>query len=189
MNYFTLYFLNGDRRVVKGESIEQAFTNGGYGNGAIRTLDWYDNGVTDSHTFEGKGIWVKKQSLKLSEKDFNKENTPENIQNLMLKLKTHGCIEVSFDNKDILYIQDSYSQFSIGTVRVLTIVFGEYFPYPYHEDSDSTEHWMASQSEYFDPANPETAIRAFLARINSSPFESSGFPNADLKMLYATQEI
>lgn len=188
MNYFTLYWLNGDRKVVKGETIEQAFTIAGYGNGAIRAMDWYDNGITNSHYFFG-GQWVKKTLLALTVQEFNKEATPENVQDIVNKLRRHDCIQLSFENKDILNIQDEIRHTGHDYVRVIQVGFCEYFPYPYCEDSNQTEHWMYSNTEFFDPAEPEIAVHAFLQRLNSNAaFESSSYKNVDLKMLASSQK-
>ena len=38
---FILYWLDGKEETVKGRSIREAFTNAGYGAGALRALDYY----------------------------------------------------------------------------------------------------------------------------------------------------
>ena len=50
---FTLYWLDGKRKVVTGETIEQAFTKAGYGAGAMPALDFYMDG--DNHNY----VWNK----------------------------------------------------------------------------------------------------------------------------------
>ncbi len=40
MNY-VLYWRSGTHELVEGETIEDAFTNAGYGAGAVRALDFY----------------------------------------------------------------------------------------------------------------------------------------------------
>ena len=42
MKTFRLHWLNGDTEKIKGESISDAFTKAGYGSGALRALDWYE---------------------------------------------------------------------------------------------------------------------------------------------------
>ena len=189
VNYFTLYWLDGSRTVIKGPTVEEAFTIAGYGAGAIHAIDWYDNGVTDTHNFVGKNQWVKKEPLKVKFSEFNIESTPENIQDLCNKLKQHSYIEVQFENQDVLSIQDRYSHFVYGWTRIIEVVFGEYFPYPYHEETEKGDHWMSSNSEYFDPSKPEQAIQAFLERLNKQPFETSGYQTADVKMLAIAQAL
>ena len=56
---FTLYWRDGSRNVVKGKSIEDAFTQAGYGGGAIAALDWYDAGVTETHWYNKEKHEIK----------------------------------------------------------------------------------------------------------------------------------
>lgn len=58
-NKYTLYWLTGKKEVVNGNSISDAMTNSGYGAGAIRALDFYENGVDDSYEWEDHE-WVKR---------------------------------------------------------------------------------------------------------------------------------
>lgn len=44
MKVFTLFWLNGKSELVKGTDPADAFTRGGYGNGALSALDFYGNG-------------------------------------------------------------------------------------------------------------------------------------------------
>lgn len=39
---FKLHWLHGDTEVIKGNTIAEAFMLAGYGGGAIRALDWYE---------------------------------------------------------------------------------------------------------------------------------------------------
>lgn len=51
MNTFTLYWRGGKRQVVTGDTIDAAFTNAGYGNGAMRALDFYASGDDTKYTY------------------------------------------------------------------------------------------------------------------------------------------
>lgn len=53
---FTLYWLHGEKQVVKGTSIEDAFTRAGYGAGAIRAIDFYSNGNNTDYEYVN-GNW------------------------------------------------------------------------------------------------------------------------------------
>lgn len=50
-NKFTIYWLDGKRSVLEGDTIAKAFSGAGYSAGAVRAVDWYDNGETDTHTW------------------------------------------------------------------------------------------------------------------------------------------
>ena len=39
---FKLHWLHGDTEIIKGNTIAEAFMLAGYGGGAIRALDWYE---------------------------------------------------------------------------------------------------------------------------------------------------
>lgn len=57
-NKFTIYWLDGKREVVTGETIEDAFTKAGYGAGAARAIDFYANGEDTNYERIGKE-WVR----------------------------------------------------------------------------------------------------------------------------------
>ena len=42
MKTFKLYWLSGKTETIEGDSISDAFTHAGYGQGAVRALDWYE---------------------------------------------------------------------------------------------------------------------------------------------------
>lgn len=63
---FTLYWLDGKRQVITGESIEQAYTQAGYGAGAVRAVDFYIEG--DNHEYDWnkeKRSWDRKEPLEI----------------------------------------------------------------------------------------------------------------------------
>ena len=71
-NHYTLYWRNGDRNVVSGKTIVEAFTAAGYGAGAIHALDWYDEGVTEAHYYDKQmSTWVKYEPIHLHFNDVN----------------------------------------------------------------------------------------------------------------------
>lgn len=51
MNKYVLYWLTGKAEVVQGLDIASAMNNAGYGNGALRALDFYDNGEDITYTW------------------------------------------------------------------------------------------------------------------------------------------
>ena len=64
--YYTFYWLDGSISRLKGDNVEKAFGSA-YGGGAIKAVDWYEEGWVDSHFFvrikegELKRGWHKKQ--------------------------------------------------------------------------------------------------------------------------------
>lgn len=58
---FTFYWRDGKRSVLKGSTVENAFTRAGYDAGALPAVDWYDRGDTDTHTWDTDiKNWVKR---------------------------------------------------------------------------------------------------------------------------------
>jgi len=49
-NKYFLYWMDGNKEIVLGTSIEDAFTKAGYGAGALRALDFYS--TEDSHDYD-----------------------------------------------------------------------------------------------------------------------------------------
>ena len=44
MNEYVLFWLNGDKTVVHGTNVADAMNNAGFTSGAVRALDFYDEG-------------------------------------------------------------------------------------------------------------------------------------------------
>lgn len=58
---FTIYWKHGTKSFVEGPTIEQAFTNAGYGAGAVTAIDWYDHGETSTHDWSiEQKKWIRK---------------------------------------------------------------------------------------------------------------------------------
>jgi len=171
--YFTIYWLNGDYSVIQGESIEQAFTAAGYGAGAVKAVDWYDNGISQTHYYNKKcKEWVHYVPLEI---------TSEQIQTfdlvtLQTKFQQHKDIKVIFPSKDILILTRDTGIFAtIGIVSYISLAFGEYCQGSYSNPDDEGHHFMIHQSEYFYPTDEVTALEALLTRVKSlKPCVSSG---------------
>ena len=53
MKEFTLFWLTGNSEVIKGTDIADAFRRAGYGEGALRALDFYSAGnVANEHVWD-----------------------------------------------------------------------------------------------------------------------------------------
>lgn len=63
-NQFTIYWLDGRKSVIEGETVHQAFSAAGYGGGAVRAVDWYENGVNDDYVWNKETKqWDKKTPI------------------------------------------------------------------------------------------------------------------------------
>jgi len=61
MKKFTLYWLRGDKTLVEGKTISEAFSKAGYGNGAIPALDFYSEGHIDEYKYINHR-WTKNET-------------------------------------------------------------------------------------------------------------------------------
>lgn len=52
MKNFILYWLTGKTTTVTGNTIQEAMTNAGYGNGALRALDFYDEATEQTYIWD-----------------------------------------------------------------------------------------------------------------------------------------
>lgn len=52
MNTYTLFWLTGDREIVKGTDPADAMNRSGYGNGALRALDFFSRGDDKEYTWD-----------------------------------------------------------------------------------------------------------------------------------------
>lgn len=63
---FTVYWLDGKRQLITGDSIADAFTKAGYGNGALAAVDFYANGDDKEYTWDAdKRYWASNQTTEL----------------------------------------------------------------------------------------------------------------------------
>ena len=81
MEYFTLYWLDGTQNIIKGNDIESAF-NKNWSGGAAKALDFYNNGLVETHKFIPNVGWVEKQPLfifpsEIGGYDTEREDSPD----------------------------------------------------------------------------------------------------------------
>lgn len=61
---FTVYWRSGKRTEVYGDTIEAAFNRAGYGLGAIKAVDFYDNLPNDNYIWnENTKSWDRKTPI------------------------------------------------------------------------------------------------------------------------------
>lgn len=62
-HYYTLYWKDGKREIVKGRDLSEAMSFAGYSQGALAALDFHTLGINDEYEWnKEKHDWVKKQS-------------------------------------------------------------------------------------------------------------------------------
>lgn len=58
MNMFIIYWLDGKFEKVEGTSIDDAFRRAGYGGGATRAIDFYEEAESPNYSWNGKD-WIR----------------------------------------------------------------------------------------------------------------------------------
>lgn len=172
-NFFTIYWLGGQRQVISGPTVEEAFSRAGYGGGSIRAVDWYEKGINEEYYWDNqRRTWVKYVPLHIHASNFN-EFTKEQLR---AELEKHHAIFIDYDNQDQLLIKIDWGDFAqIGWTRYISIVYAEYFEGSYSGDpEDGDHHYMAMHAEYFAPEAIDAALEALHARFNNNPQRASG---------------
>lgn len=60
MKTFTIYWLDGKKEFLQGNSISNAFNSAGYGAGALQAVDFYTEGEDDSYEWINH-LWTRVQ--------------------------------------------------------------------------------------------------------------------------------
>jgi hypothetical protein len=65
MKTFTLFWIDGKKEIIRGDSITSAFTSAGYGRGAMIALDFYAEGESDDYRYNTMELrWKLKDEIK-----------------------------------------------------------------------------------------------------------------------------
>ncbi len=192
--WFTIFWLDGSKTHVFGETIEAACNHAGIGNGALRAVDWYDEGIKNTHFYDGnKKEWVKFQDMEIGYSDF----LFMSLTDVLDIMKTHNIIVVKFENQDIVVFKHDWSLFYLNNqsswVEYIELSFGEYFKGTYGGDSDDEEnehHYMMANGQYFSPNNITFAAECFINRVKKDPFQSVDSPYTErLENIHSQQRI
>jgi len=194
LKWFTIYWLDGNISYICGGTIDQAFTHAGYGAGAANAIDWYDEGISQTHWRDKETkTWVKYLDIEIKVADFLQMN----FDDLTRIMNTHNTITVKFDNDDIVVFNRAWGSFYLNDqgcwVNYLEISFGEYFKGTYSGDSDDEEnshHYMMANGQYFAPDNLPHALETFIRRVRSSPFHTCSSEYCEqLENIHAKQKV
>lgn len=178
MKFFTIYWLGGNRSVVNGKDIADAFSRAGYGGGAVNAIDWYDEGVSETHFYnKQERQWERYVPLHIYCTAFNDVK-----DKLASFLEKHHEIIIDFPSRDQLSLRYAFGDFfRLGWTKYIEIVYAEFMDGPYHDDGEEDHHFMTANVEYHNPLNPETAIEALIKRMDD-PFRVSGM-GGDLEVI------
>ena len=179
LEYFTLYWQHGERNIIKGRDIEDAFTKAGYGAGAVPAIDWYDEGVSNTHYWnKDTKEWVQRNPITINSVTFAKMEDGVKQKFIAANLECCHEVNIEFANKHILVIQNKIGHYAlIGHVCVIEIYFAEYCEGNYFSEDDvdhTNHHYMVCNGEYFSPKNTDEAIKAFIKRFTTNPAKTIG---------------
>lgn len=91
---FTLYWKYGDRTVIKGTSINNAFTSNGHSVGALSAVDWYDEGETNTHVWVAETkSWMKKPKTADFLCSLNKKHSNQEVLSFVIKVPYNELTE------------------------------------------------------------------------------------------------
>jgi hypothetical protein len=65
MENFTLYWFDGKREIVTGTDAANAMNNAGYGNGALRALDFWAYGECTDYVWDNKNGWTLTEEARI----------------------------------------------------------------------------------------------------------------------------
>lgn len=134
---FTLYWLDGKREFVHGETIADAFTAAGYGAGARHALDWYDQGASETDVYsKDEKRWIRRNPVNVHIGDVA-DLTQDEIVRL---LKTASEIRIELRDGNYLHARQTYGRFArIGWIKYLEVYYAAHIP-DYGEEGTVNVH-------------------------------------------------
>lgn len=163
---YTVYWLGGNRQIIWGASIENAFTLAGYGGGAVNAVDFYKEGLDCSYYRDADTKqWVPKTSF-----EFDARDDADRIKKWLGANLKSGVISGARyvrENKDIVTIGLTYGDFAGGAIMFLFVGTAEYMHGSYSEEDDADHHYMSNGTLYFQPTDFDNAVQAFLQVIDA----------------------
>ena len=173
IKFFTFYWLNGERDFLKGTDVAEAF-NTKYSAKALKAVDWYDTGLSDTHYWDAtKHAWIKRTECEYS--------TIGTVQEITEALIRNHCVNFLFPNNDKLCVQKKFNHYAvIGWVECFEVIYLEHNYGTYageSGDEENSHHYMVSGGQYISPDNIEEAVRIFMTRASAeypgTPIETS----------------
>ena len=160
--YFTVYWLNGSKSFTKGADMKAAFDKN-WGAGAIPAVDFIDDGLSNSHRWNGKG-WEAKQALHTHENDFTSWLEHVGVDQACRTVLEHVEIEVKLNTDDILVIREQYGNYdTVGWVHCIQVFYGELVPAMSEEEEDS---YTVVGMQNFAPDDIKLALAALKDRFD-----------------------
>ena len=170
--YFTIYWINGDRNVIQGPTIETAFTNAGYGAGAISAVDWYDDGVSETHYWDKDSHnWIKFEPIRIHfENDLWSKSFQEVKDQLVNWLIKHQTIIVDFQDQtlELSIVHQAWKSQYIKQI---------FLTYRFQNKETPLLIIIPYNSETFQQFRLEDSCKALYERVKNGGIGRSSVPN------------
>ena len=182
--YFTIYWLSGDREVMKGLSIEDAFRKAGYGGGAVNAIDCYKEGVDDGYRWDiDAKTWVEKERTVIKIEDIRDGTVDAAALTQLIKDSTEVVVLINDQGKgdeDMLAIHSRYGLFNVeqyanmirtGETKLQWVKYLEVFYLEYggdnpfeDEEHDGKPTYYVCASTQFQHDDYDGAVAHFIER-------------------------
>ena len=189
-SFYTIYWTDGIRTVIKSGDIETDKVVAGFDRETLDKVFRYDVGVTDTHRWDKElQKWVEYTPFPMESTDDLWSKPFEEVKQQLIKLLNDSHeLNVKFPNNDKVILQLDWGHYSFGFVHCLKLFGGEYFPYPYYEDSEFNHHYIVRASEFFKPSDIEVAVQALYERVkNNDITKASDLFGTPLKEIFDQQ--
>lgn len=164
---YTVYWLDGKKSHLLGDSIEEAFQKAGYGLEAVFAADFYEEGKDTYWYSNKKKNWIPMGTMTIFQPDL----ATLTVNELSEILKTCNTINVIYDDGNILRLCNTYiHRYSEELkekdwIKVYYVCYGENF-----ETSDGEVSFTEINPNFFPNDKQESAINCFLSRaFNNDP--------------------
>lgn len=169
---FTLYWLDGKREIVVGQTLADACNKEGYGAGAMGALDFFTEGPNDGYS------WIAKKWHKRVARIVDGETTSiMPAGHVKVCLNTHHNLTFEFPTKDRLEIDLTYGEYAEGWVKHIRVYVANYCEGPYEEGGEDDHHYLIGGIAFFHPKDIDKAVAYFLS-INKAWHDRHNNPDA-----------
>lgn len=185
---YALFWKDGKREVVWGETIADAFSRAGYSQGAISALDFSCDIEKDQSNDACNYHWnsLFRTWERIPEHRFVASESAESVVRWMNQNRFVD-LRYTFPSGDVVRLSEQYGRFyGTGWLRYIEVSVASYVKGPYSDDGDETHHFMGNGTLYYSPEHKRFATGDFLAIIRSGHAQ---FPNRDFSYARSVEEI
>lgn len=205
MNWFTLYWTDGRRMVVCGETLAAALNVSGITSKQYGHICWYDNGVTETHWYDSpRKAWIKYKEITITPEELHRHGV-----NFYKKImSTHDSILVELPTMNIVGLSvlwEPYSAHLVATskrqekfihtfVKCISVYYGIRRPGTLLGNTHVEEHrhhYVKHNRELFEPGDFKHAFEALTVRVSKTDpiYETCSRYAKPLSLIYREQSV